>query len=270
MANSDKEDNYKFFIFSNYISDENKRKIDELKSIRDFELEYFILDMLEFKNIKASNNIGDSAFYRLKAFEMLSVDKVIYFDSDIIIRKDIKEFYRTNISSYCCAGVEDLISTKTKNKLGFPSDMCYINSGVMLLNLNYCRQENILNKIKDILENNWTGEWNDQDLLNYIFYRKLKFVDYTWNYQPFPNQYKDKAHFNDVGKDPAVVHYLGVRKPWRAGIVTPYKIEYFKYLKITPWYKDFCDLYMIEESIINTERIEMILGILNSMVQYKR
>lgn len=59
----------------------------------------------EYKNY---SHFTKAIFYRLKIPSILcDEEKCIYIDTDIIVRKDLSELYRVNISDYYIAEVQD-------------------------------------------------------------------------------------------------------------------------------------------------------------------
>ena len=68
-------------------------------------------------------------------FSIKEVDKILYLDSDIIVRHDIANLFSNNIDDYCIAGVEDIVGKLLIDRYKLSSTTTYLNSGVMLLNL---------------------------------------------------------------------------------------------------------------------------------------
>ena len=61
----------------------------------------------------------------------------------MIVRKDIAELYEIDVNDYYCAGAEDLVAPRKIQEYNMAPDTNYINAGVMLLNLKYCREHNV-------------------------------------------------------------------------------------------------------------------------------
>ena len=59
-----------------------------------------------------------------------NTEKILYLDGDVIVLKDLTEFYNTDIEDYYIAGIDDL-------ECGWADERKerYFNNGVMLLNL---------------------------------------------------------------------------------------------------------------------------------------
>lgn len=66
-------------------------------------------------------------------------DKVLYLDTDIVANGNIRELYDIDISNYEIAGARDYYGKVFFNPR-------YINSGVMLMNMNKIRETNMLGK----------------------------------------------------------------------------------------------------------------------------
>ena len=119
------------------------------------------------------------------------------------------------------------------------------NAGVLLINNKKWKEDNIVetlfentSKLKDVLV------WQDQDVLNYTFKGKVKFIDWNFNLQQSfftENVEPYKYTFDEVQKfkfNHIVIHYAGPIKPWQAGCVHPFWWRYYSYLKQTPFKKN--------------------------------
>jgi len=103
-----------------------------------------IEDLRKSKNKKTV--YSPYSFIRLYITQLLEFTrKILYLDTDVIICKDIKDLYETDISKYEFAACLDYYGRHWINKR-------YCNSGVMLINLDLCRErklfERCLEKIK--------------------------------------------------------------------------------------------------------------------------
>ena len=52
--------------------------------------------------------------------------------------------------------------------------------------------------------------------------------------QPFPRAVPEEA-FKRAKKHPAILHYAGDERPWKAGNLGHYRLAYDQYLAMTPW-----------------------------------
>lgn len=166
--------------------------------------------------IKAQTNykhITSSACYRLFAPSLLSVDKVIYLDADLIVLDDIKKLWE--FEPKYIAGVQDAMYIKQAKKNGLSH--LYINSGVMVFNLKNLRKIDYYKRI----EKTQTGEYNlsllDQDIINIAFGDLIEHLPLKWNVYSkiYPETTCDMIK---ARQNPSIIHWCGKDKPWNADV----------------------------------------------------
>lgn len=247
LANADDNDSYHFYVIYDYLSEETIGKFEKLKKIRPCDIEYIPIDVDNIKDFTQYSNISNACFFRIKLFELENVDKILYLDSDIIVRKNIKPLFSLNIEKYCIAGAKDIIWKTLKDKYNLSEKSIYINTGVLLINIKKTRKTNVLQKIKRFCELHKDKDYGDQDIINYIFQEQILEFDIKYNFcYPFQNEYK-KEKYDRIAEDPYIIHYITNNKPWNPGSTCFMKSEYFKYLKRTPYYKNFVESFQIDE-----------------------
>lgn len=147
-----------------------------------------------------------AACYRLVLPGLLSdTDLCLYLDSDTLIVGDILPLWEENMEGYCLAGVFDDIAPVRHQTVGnhIPGIHTYINSGVLLMNLEKMRregiQEKLLNGVTDYLV-------VDQDLINVVCYGSIKLLPSGYNC--IPGVYADH---------PKILHFLmrDYLRPWK-------------------------------------------------------
>jgi lipopolysaccharide biosynthesis glycosyltransferase len=220
-----------------------------IKSLSKYKVE------LTFHNVDSFNvydsiirygHVSKAALYRLSIAELLpTIDKVLYLDCDIIINADIFDLWNVNIDSYQIAAVEDAPIFKRHEQLFIPSDGHYFNSGVLLINLKKWRENSTTKKIIDFLVQYPERRlYNDQDGLNAILHNDWLRLPPIYNQQtalffiPLKRLVYSKTEFNQAKQKPVIIHYTGVlinSKPWDYIDSHPFKHQYYKYLKLTPW-----------------------------------
>lgn len=245
LSNAKKSDNYHFYILSSQLSDENKKKFDKLKMIKDCEIDYPIWDnklLTPFKRVKMHAHLTLATFNRLLIPLLFpDLNKMIYIDSDLVVLSDISELDKIDITNYYFAGVKDANSKALVRKHGYDDKYDYINAGVIIINCKELRENNYFNKmLKQI--GKIEAKTGDQDFINFCFHNKIKLISYKWNmYHKFHfEQYGGIQPLNDVDyveavKNPKIVHFVGPDKPWNCNSNHPYKKYYLKYLEMTPW-----------------------------------
>ena len=209
-----------------------------------------VIDCFTVNKDGQPNHITISAYYRLLLTELLpnNIDKVIYLDSDIIVRHSLEDMYRTDIENIAVAVVPDMDegSIQKFNYLRYEQRLGYFNSGVLLINLKYWRKHNLLNEyIIFATQYPERLKFHDQDVLNYVLRESKKVLPLKYNVQDGffkknPNMswvYEDELR--EAINEPYVVHFTcGRNKPWIKGCEVPYKEEFFKYRDFTKWKND--------------------------------
>jgi lipopolysaccharide biosynthesis glycosyltransferase len=157
------------------------------------------------------------------------VDRVLYFDIDIIVNDNIMRFYNTDFEDKYLIPIASKAKTDGKEKredfdLVQAKRGYYFNSGVILINVNKFREENIgVGFYKRYIEEgnlqNETKYLADQGILNYIFCDKCKYVtDMTMNFRFVPMIFppRNSFPFDNASEIPNVkiVHYNWRPKAW--------------------------------------------------------
>ncbi len=202
-----------------------------------------------------------SAYYRLFLSVILpsTIEKVLYLDGDIIVRHSLLSLWNTDLANDAVGAVTDAWEGDITryNRLRYLFEKGHFNTGVLLINLKYCR-ENLIEKKYLSYINDYPERivFADQDVMNVIlqdnkltlpikynlqtsFLRKISHFDY-WKYE---------NEFNEAITDPTIVHFTEEMKPWYNDLPDPhpYRNTFLKYQCQTKW-KDCCydrrSLYM--------------------------
>ena len=173
----------------------------------------------EIVNVKiTSHNLGeyhlpnpsltDAAFFRYFIPKFVTEDKVLYFDSDIIVRSSIDELFSYNLGDSPLAAVPD------------PLDSSTFNSGMMLINAELWRKESATDSLLDLTNQFHQEVYGDQGILNLLFKERWRPLHQKWNFMvgmdTVARNYQIDSWYSesiDLEKDVAIVHYTG-EKPW--------------------------------------------------------
>ena len=195
--------------------------------------------------------ITKEAYFRLFVMDVLpqTLEKVLYFDVDMVICGSIRELWDTDISDVAVGAVPDCFhqDIHETNRIGYEVGLGIFNSGVLLINLNYWRKHNVMKEFvayareaKDHLK------YHDQDVLNYVFRHCKKELPIRFNLQTI-HMYYDcfrYLHFRlikeveEAFRHPVIIHYTGPEKPWYRNAYHPLKSYFEKYRQLTPWKND--------------------------------
>ena len=138
------------------------------------------------------------------------VDKILYLDADIVCTGYISELYDIDFDGKTWVAVEDKgITNKDLERLNLPLGHGYINSGMLLINLDKLRknytEDDVLSIIKANHEN-WI--YPDQDFINKVFCDDIKIIEEKFNLLV------KGVTFKDLQEKPLIIHYAGSVKPW--------------------------------------------------------
>ncbi|GHH99570.1 glycosyltransferase family 8 protein [Neobacillus kokaensis] len=233
LKNNKSNNTIHFYLVGN-LSEENETKIKNSLENYPAKVYFFPVSETRFTGFKLFGYFKKEAYYRLLLPELLdeSIERVIYLDSDIIVKHDINDLWKVNLNNYYLAAAQDLgqcASKARKKTLSIPLHAGYFNSGVLVMDLKKWREHNIANQVIEFAKQNPNKLRSiDQDALNALLYNKWLELDPTWNY--------NTATINR-GKsitDPAIIHFTGKRKPWSHDH-HPLRNEYLRYLESTRW-----------------------------------
>ena len=102
LKNSKEDEDFYFHVITNDISDENKKMIEELKKIKQFDIKYYTPNIEKynkwFEKINHKRYYAPSIFYRLDIPDLIpNVDKILYLDCDIIVNSNLSELFNMDI-----------------------------------------------------------------------------------------------------------------------------------------------------------------------------
>lgn len=205
------------------------------------------------------NHISRATYYRLLIPEILpkDINKVIYFDCDIIINQSIQDLWNIDIKNFAIAAVLQIGSGFEAERLGYPIEYGYFNAGVNVINMDYWRKNNISRKLMEYLAtNSYKIKYHDQDVLNAVLYDRTYHLKPMWNmtsqvYGYFLNQRGDKKEGKVINtyteeklnislykNNPIVIHYVSKPKPWQNGCFHPLSEFYYRYARKTIKFSD--------------------------------
>jgi lipopolysaccharide biosynthesis glycosyltransferase len=173
-------------------------------------------------------------------FFPVTIEKVLYLDSDMVVVGPIGELWRTSLGNHALAAATIPGSDRCP-AFNIPEKYGYFQSGVMLINLTKWRTNNILEcLLKWISENGNKIVDADQDVLNACLYNERLVLDSKWNViSPFYFDYHplgiSDQELADVRRDARIIHYNGPSKPWHYLSRHPRRDDYWKYLNISEW-----------------------------------
>jgi len=235
LCNSNKNTHYLFYILDGGISKENKNKILNLNKKYKSKVIFKKINNKWFKDcpITGKNHFNIVNYYRLKIASIFpKINKIIYLDSDVIVKKSLSTLYKINVSKYYLAAAETQTSTINKKRMELPMKSNYINSGVLLINCKKWRKDNIEKDFFNFIKNMPLVKLLnvDQDVINGVLYKSIKNLKQNWNTE-IRTDIKPMKKYLNIIKNPYILHYVGSDKPWNKNTRQD-TTEYKKYLNI--------------------------------------
>ncbi|MGM9993531.1 MAG: glycosyltransferase [Candidatus Avigastranaerophilus sp.] len=243
LKNADDNDNITFYILDGGLTQKEKSGIEKLKEIKDFSVRYININPEEFANcplnvIKKGDKYEPThvtlpAYFRIKLPSLLKeLDKILYLDCDVVVRTSLKELFEQDVTDKAVLMTLDAESEKEAERLGIKR---YFNSGVLFINLDYWRKNDVENKLLGYInENQRKILWFDQDVINDVLEGQIGEISNKWNYQYF--QYEE-IDINEFANS-SIIHMAGRFKPWLMSFEHPVYDLYYYYLSFTRWNKN--------------------------------
>ncbi len=227
------------FIVSSGLVDSDRHKIIDITKRYNAALHFIDVDRELFAGLKISHYISPAAYFRIALSDLLPGDiaKILYLDCDLIVYDDLTKLYNIDIAEVYLGAIAEADQASPdipRQIMGISRDAIYFNSGVLLLNIQKWRTDDITEKLFEFIRANpHRIRFWDQDALNIFFHDTFKQLDYRWN---FTAQHLKKADIYNI-KDIGILHFVGgnASKPWYCECDHPLKEEYYKYLNMTLW-----------------------------------
>lgn len=172
--------------------------------------------------------------------------KVLYLDVDILINKDLSDLFMTELSEKPLAAVLDsgqLYSSRFKKFAGR-----YFNSGVLLMNLEYFRENGLVDKLIEEKRNLKDYSLMDQHVFNIVFSDNFVELPIEYNFlytnlsraaEKFTIEslnelyHSDYDNLNDILLEASIVHFASKDKPWKFSNV-PFSDEWYEMYRSSP------------------------------------
>lgn len=218
-------------LHDNTLTKENIEKLEKIARDYQQEIEFHIVDLPARILSYDCRHLTQGTLFRLLVPDILSEEKIIYLDCDIIVDLDINILWEISVEGYPLAAARDGLllccGDERSKRIVKNNDMQlekYFNAGVLILNLRYIRENHSLAQEAFQFLETHENEWADQDALNSLFQENYVRLDKKFNAFPILTDEYEK------GK---IWHWAGT-KPW-VGFTSMIDIIYWEYLSLTPW-----------------------------------
>jgi len=214
------------YVIFHELSEDNKLQLQNIVEAYESKI-VFIESNEKFDDFHEGAYVSKAAYLKINIPQYLpsSLERALYLDVDIIVNSDIMEFSQIDLEHYYIAAVLD-DNEKYASDLGVSVEY-YFNSGVLLLNLNRWRKDNISDRVYEFVTSP-SNKRNtcDQDALNFVLWDKCLRLDRRYNYLP--------ANHTFIS-DPIIIHYAAKDKPWHIIYSGEYKDIFLEYKEKCNW-----------------------------------
>ena len=182
-----------------------------------------------------------------------NLKKILYIDSDTIINGSLNDLWCTNLDGVYM-GMVQTYTDSAKKELGVDENSLFFNDGVALVNVAFCRDNNLIEKIKDvILKFNGEPPVLSEGAINYVCENRITIINPKYNmmsglyqgsladvdYMTSILSY-EKTELLEAVNNPVIIHYLAgfYNRPWFKSCTHPLKDRYLYYKSLSPWKED--------------------------------
>ena len=184
-----------------------------------------------------SDRYPKAIYYRIFAAKYLpdTLDRVLYLDPDIVVRQSLRELYAMPMGTAFFAAathIRGFLHRFNELRLDMDEDSPYINSGVMLMNLQALRAEQDTQAVFDYMDaHKGRLMLPDQDIISALYGQRILPLDpirYNMTEKLFAlhRHNGDGMTLEDVRQQSAVIHYCGRNKPWKPGYLGELNVFY--------------------------------------------
>ena len=192
-----------------------------------------------FEGFPETERYPKEIYFRLAAPLVLpqELDRILYLDVDTVVINPLTELYEMEFDGNYyigCTHTHKLLTKINQLRLQSSKAVSYINSGVLLLNLPYLRENLDFNEICDYANKRKKSLiLPDQDILTALYGDKVKVIDtlrYNLSDRILTAYNADPSHkridVSWVRENGVIIHYCGKNKPWKDNYVGTLGIFY--------------------------------------------
>jgi|694.fasta_scaffold39212_3 lipopolysaccharide biosynthesis glycosyltransferase len=197
--------NLPYYIFA--WGDLSSKNIEYLHNLyTNFEIKN--IDNTKYDGVKYSTRFRDWNINCVNRFEILSLsdyDRVIFFDVDMLIIKNLDELFQFDGDFCACEEPKDIL---IDHPAVFNQSLKTFNGGLMLFSKKYLNKETQDGLISIALQKKWSS---DEPILNTFFTNdKVTFL---------PDTYLVTMHgiTEKTFSSAKILHFVGEKKPWNKG-----------------------------------------------------
>ena len=250
---------FRVFVLTDKMSEANIASMEKLadKYGNTIKIVKVDADVLKDCPIRKKDHVSLATYYRLLAPVLLPEDvgRILYLDCDMVVDGSVKDLWNQDLDDIALAAVidEDYLGLSKYERLGLNPYRKYFNAGVLLINLEYWREHDVMGRCLECVASMPEKLLlHDQDTLNFVLQDEVKLLEVKYNFQT-GFLYKGTAMEVPVAQEvmrtinsPVIIHFTGKRKPWLTHYYHPYVLKFLYYRSISLW-KNYPLVYILKE-----------------------
>ena len=259
----------RIYVLDAGIKEETKSRLVHSWPQGRYQVEWLKIDARVLAGVPVSGHINLVSYYRVLIPHALPAElsRVIYLDADLVVCADLGRLWDCEFDGQLCLAAQDCAAPYMDSsqvlanyplcashlgsarpvpnfrELGLKPDAAYFNAGILLVDLDGWRRENLSARMLECLDQHRQHvRWWDQYALNVVLAGRWGQLDPRWNqgshvfiYPTWEQSPLDRQTFEQMRIDPYIIHYTTRFKPWRPLCPHPLGKLYFEYLDRTAW-----------------------------------
>jgi len=249
----------RLYIADGGIQPESKRRLQSVvdSSPPQVDLRWATVDMSTVADLPTYEWVNTAGYLRLLIPEIVPdhFGKALYLDSDLQVEASLTELWTQDLDGHPLAAVQAYGTPYVSYPLGIQKyedfdlspDTPYLNSGVLLLDLDRWREDDIAQQIFTYLRDYREHvQMTDQEGLNVVLANDWKPLDLSWNvmshllrFENWPaSPFKERVapRRTQLLETPKIHHFAGETKPWHVDCAHPAQFDWLRYLWMSGWF----------------------------------
>lgn len=263
-------EHYDVYILHSDLTEESMDRIRKSAVCSDFHF-YQVKEEI-FDGFPEFKRYPRQIYYRIIAPLLLpkDLDRILYLDADLVVINPLDELYNESFDNkwfIACTHSIQLLDLINQIRLGAIDMMNipYINTGVILMNLEALRKEIDIDEIRQYVKTHkLTFILPDQDIIFGMYGDKIKLADtliynlsdrilFFHNSDPLV----EPIDVDWVRKNSVIIHYCGKNKPWKKDYIGSLNVFYDE---MVPYFNKSPDEIEIHPETFKAKRMEKILN----------
>ncbi len=218
---------YDVYVMQPDFDRSDQQQLYDLEAVHPVRIHFVNINHDIFKVFPDSQRYPKMIYYRILAASFLpeSLDRILYLDPDIVVIKPLNYLYHMDFQDnyyIACSHTKKLLNQINQVRLGIEREVPYINTGVMVMNLEILRKEQSLKELLVYIKKK--GDYfclPDQDIITALYGHRILLVNsmvynlsdrllMMWGMQ----MENPQRPMEWVEENTVIIHYCGKNKPW--------------------------------------------------------